>query len=250
MISFSDAQFTTLIASYLLPLFRIIGLFTAAPVLSQRTMPAKARVATALAITILIAPTVAVPVNLATTDLLPLVIHEVTIGLMMGFFARLIFSAFEVAGETIGLQMGLSFAGFFDPQSGASNPVSRLLNLTALTGFVVLNGPGLLLAAIVASFSTIPIGLNWTFIAVSSPIHFGSAMFSLALAIALPFMILLLFVNLALGIMSRVAPQFSVFVVGFPLTIGAGLILLTLSISSLDVPLSRAMELMLQAISL
>lgn len=250
MISFTDAQFTALIATYILPLFRIAGLFTAAPVLSQRAMPARARIAAAFVITILVGPSVSPPAGINNADWLPLIIHEVAIGLMMGFFARLIFSAFEVAGEAIGLQMGLSFAGFFDPQSGASNPVSRLLNLTALTGFVVLNGPGLLLAAIVASFSQIPVGMDWTFVAINSPIHFGSLMFGLALGIALPFMILLLFVNLALGIMSRVAPQFSVFVVGFPLTIGAGLILLTLSIQMIDVPIGRAMELMVQAIRL
>lgn len=248
MISFTDAQLSALIVSYLLPLFRIVGLFTAAPVLSQRTMPARARVAAALVITLLVGPSVSPPDGFQATDWLPIIIHEVAIGLMMGFFARLIFSAFELAGEAIGLQMGLSFAGFFDPQSGASNPVSRLLNLTALTGFVVLNGPGLLLAAIVASFTQIPIGLDWTFVAVNSPIHFGAMMFSLALGIAMPFMILLLFVNLALGIMSRVAPQFSVFVVGFPLTIGAGMILLTLSFLMLDAPIARAMELMAQAV--
>jgi flagellar biosynthetic protein FliR len=249
MIQVSEDQLLALVLTYLLPLARVMGLFTVAPVLSQRSMPARARVALALLITIVAAPTINNPVTSLDSGLIALIIHETVFGLTIGFMARLVFSAFEVAGETIGLQMGLSFAGFFDPQSGASNPVARLLNLIALTSFVLLNGPGLLLAAVIASFAAIPIGTDWTHMLIQSPLHVGSEMFALALAVALPFIILLLFVNLSLGIMSRVAPQFSVFSVGFPLTIGSGLVLLTFSVPLLDGAINQAIQLMMRAIT-
>lgn len=249
MIQITDEQLMAFVLGYILPLARILGLFTAAPVLSQRSMPARARVALALLITVIAAPSINVPVKTFDAGLIPLIVHETALGLTIGFMARLVFSAFEVAGETIGLQMGLSFAGFFDPQSGASNPVSRLLNLIALTGFVVLNGPGLLLAAVIASFGAIPIGSDWSFMLLQSPVGIGSDMFALALVVALPFILLLLFVNLSLGIMSRVAPQFSVFAVGFPLTIGAGLALLAFTVPLLDGPITSAIELMMRAVS-
>jgi len=60
-----------------------------------------------------------------------------------------ILAAVEIAGEAVGLQMGLSFAGFFDPDSGQINAVSRLLNTLSLAAFVAINGPLLLLAAAV-----------------------------------------------------------------------------------------------------
>lgn len=248
MIEITEPQLTGLMASVLLPFFRILGLFTSAPVLSQRAMPARARVSVALLIGFIVAPSVQVPAELIQTDLLPAIIHETVLGLLLGFVARVIFTAFEIAGEAIGLQMGLSFAGFFDPQSGASNPVSRFLNLTALTSFVALNGPGLLLVAVVASFAAVPVGTDWLAIASHSPVQFGSQMFSLALGIALPFIALLLFANLTLGIMSRVAPQFSVFVVGFPVTIGSGLVLLTVGYPLFSEPIDTAIAAMVQAL--
>ncbi len=244
MISFTDAQLINLVAGVLLPLFRIIGLFTAAPVLSQRSTPARVRVGLAFFTTIIAVPSVPTPEVSLDLSLFPLVLHEVAVGLALGFAARLIFAAFEIAGETIGLQMGLSFAGFFDPQSGAANPVSRTMNMIALTAFVMLNGPGLLVAAVVASFQTIPIDTSFAWIASASPTTLGTAVFSLALSIALPFMMLLLFVNLALGIMSRVAPQFSVFAVGFPLTIGVGMTLLTFTTPMMDSAIDVAMGLL------
>ncbi len=46
---------------------------------------------------------------------LALVVQQVLIGLSLGFAVRVVFAAIELAGELIGLQMGLNFAGFFDP---------------------------------------------------------------------------------------------------------------------------------------
>ncbi|MGH1360190.1 MAG: flagellar biosynthetic protein FliR [Burkholderiaceae bacterium] len=247
MISFTDATLLDLVASILLPLFRVAGLFTAAPVLSQRSTPMQVRVGLAFMISLLAAPTIEMPEVALGLEMFPLIAHEIIVGLTLGFIARLIFAAFEIAGEAIGLQMGLSFAGFFDPQSGAANPVARTINLTAITAFVMLNGPGLLVAAVIASFNVIPIDASFTWLAESSPALMGTAVFSLALSIALPFMMLLLFVNLALGIMSRVAPQFSVFAVGFPLTIGVGMTLLTFTTPLMDTAINLAMVLLADA---
>lgn len=247
MISFTDAALLDLVAGILLPLFRIAGLFTAAPVLSQRSTPMRVRIGLAFLISLIALPSIDLPKTGLGLEMLPLVIHEVIVGLTLGFIARLIFAAFEIAGEAIGLQMGLSFAGFFDPQSGAANPVARTINLTAITAFVMLNGPGLLVAAVIASFKVIPINEGFGWLTESSPALMGTAVFSLALSVALPFMMLLLFVNLALGIMSRVAPQFSVFAVGFPLTIGVGMTLLTFTTPLMDTAIDLAMFLLADA---
>lgn len=247
MISFTDADLASLISSVLLPLFRIAGLFTAAPVLSQRSTPTKVRVGLAFLIALIVAPGIESPPVPLNLQIVPLIIHEVAVGLTLGFASRVVFAAFEIAGEAIGLQMGLSFAGFFDPQSGAANPVARTMNLTAITAFVMLNGPGLLIAAVMASFVAIPIDTDFGWLAEASPVKLGTAVFALALSIALPFMMLLLFVNLALGIMSRVAPQFSVFAVGFPLTIGVGMTLLTFTTPLMDSAIDLAMSLLANA---
>jgi flagellar biosynthetic protein FliR len=249
MLSVSEAQLFDWLSTLLLPFFRILGLFSAAPVLSQQSVPVRVRIAVSGLTAVLVAPTVEVGAGgLAGPNLIGLVIHEVLVGVTLGFIARVIFSAFEMAGEAIGLQMGLSFAGFFDPESGAGNPVARLLNTCALTAFVVMNGPGILLLAVTDSFQTIPIDTGFDWLAGRSPVMLGSQMFALALAIALPFIALLLFVNIALGVMSRVAPQFSVFSIGFPLTIGIGLVLLALVMPLLETPLATALTQMRLAV--
>lgn len=66
-----------------------------------------------------------------------------------------------------------------------------------------------------------------------------------ALALALPATVLLLFINLALGFASRVAPQLSIFSVGFPVTVGAGLLLLTLGTGHLLGPMLQGLEVFL-----
>ena len=248
MISFDDQTLATWVVSWLLPLFRILGIFGTAPIVSQRAVPVRLRVGLALAIAVLAAPVVPVTDLPLDNALLPVVVHEVLVGLMLGLLARIVFAAFEIAGEAIGLQMGLSFAGFFDPQSGAANPVSRLLNITAITAFVMLDGIGILIAAVIASYGTIPLGAGFGWIADRSPLMLGTEMFALALSIAMPFVVMLLFVNLALGIMSRVAPQFSVFSVGFPLTIGVGLAMLVFVMPLLETPLGNAMTMLARAL--
>ncbi|MEZ5739157.1 MAG: flagellar biosynthetic protein FliR [Burkholderiaceae bacterium] len=242
MISVTDQMMLQWGLALLLPFFRILGIFTSAPIISARSTPARLRIALALAVAALVAPSLPVPAQALGAELVPIMVREVIIGLLIGFLARVVFTAFEIAGEAIGLQMGLSFAGFFDPQSGASNPVARLINMIALTGFAALNGHALLVSTIMDSFRQLPIGGDWHWFDGQALVSFGTLMFSLGLSVALPFMVLLLFLNLALGIMSRVAPQFSIFSIGFPVTISCGLILLALAVPMLDVPINQAFE--------
>ena len=177
--------------------------------------------------------------------------HEVAIGLAIGFAARLVLAAAEIGGELIGLQMGLSFAGFFDPQSGSANAIGRLVSTMALLTFVVLDGPQLLLAAVVRSFAVLPLTLEASLpLGAAQLARFGTGIFGSALSIALPIVAMQLIVNLVLGIVSRVAPQFNVFAIGFPVTIGSGLLLLALGLPVLDQALIGATEQMLGLLGL
>ncbi len=241
MVSITDQQLAAWLAAFLLPFFRVLGLMSSAPVFSNRAFSARARVALAAAIGLLVAP-FATPADtsaLLGTRGLGLVVQEVGIGLTIGFIARLLFAGFEMAGELIGLQMGLSFAGFFDPQAGTGNAVGRLVNSVALLSFVAINGPLAVLATVIDSFQWLPAGSGiGPFLATRSPFQLGGELFALALSLALPFIALLLFVNMALGVISRVAPQFNLFAVGFPITIAAGLLMLTVGLPMIEAPVA------------
>ena len=244
MVVFTDAQLQAWLAAFLLPFCRILALFTSAPVLSLKAVPTRARVGLSIVLAATIAPSVAVPIR---ADLLSLtglgyIAQEVAVGLAIGFSARLVFAAFDLAGEVIGLQMGLSFAGFFDPAGGTGTAVGTFMNATATLLFLALNGPLLLIAATLRSFATLPVGgVPFEFARRFDPVALGAEVFAIGLLIAVPFLALILFVNLLLGVMSRVAPQLSLFSIGFPITIGAGLVLLVVGLPWIERPLTDGM---------
>ncbi|MCL4184406.1 MAG: flagellar biosynthetic protein FliR [Burkholderiaceae bacterium] len=251
MIDVAESQLLAWLSAFLLPFFRILGLFTSAPILSQRAVPVRVRVAVSLLLAALVAPLIppAPAADLAAPSGWLAVATEALIGFAIGFVARSILAAVEVAGEAVGLQMGLSFAGFFDPDSGQLNAVSRLMNTLSLAAFVAIHGPLLLVAAALHSFEVIPPATALSeWLARIDPAGLGASLFGLGLTIALPFMALLLFANLALGIISRIAPQLNIFAIGFPVTIGAGLVLLALGLPLLQAPFESMFEHMLAAL--
>jgi len=226
VVTFSQLQLDAWLAGLLLPFLRVLGLFSAAPLLSNRAVPVRARVAAAAAIGFVVAPFAGVPagVSLATVSGLGLVLQQVVIGLSLGFAARLVFSVFEVAGEFIGLQMGFSFAGFFDPHGGSESAVGSWLHTLGMLLFIAMDGHLLLVDAVVSSFKVLPIAADpLGALALLRLDRLGSEVFRLALVLALPATLLMLFINLVLGFVSRVAPQLSIFSVGFPVTLLAGL---------------------------
>ena len=171
-------------------------------------------------------------------------IQQVGIGLAIGFSARLIIAVMELAGEAIGLQMGLSFASFFDPTSGAQlSAVSRFLVQIFTLFFIVVNGHLIVLMAVIKSFDAFPVDGSFLQAVAQMRIHeLGSAVFSSALWIALPLVALLLFVNLTMGVIARIAPQLNVFSIGFPVTLTVGMLGITATLPMMEQPFLSMIE--------
>jgi flagellar biosynthetic protein FliR len=247
MISFTSEQLAAWYGAVFWPLVRVLALFSVAPLLSHRAVPARLKVALAVAITAVLVPTVPTP---PITDALSgaglaLLVHNILIGVMLGFAVRLIFAALELAGELIGLQMGLSFAGFFNPASGmAQNAVGSFMSLLALLMFIAIDGHLMLLHALGESFRLFPLvgGSGSLPLGMDELVRLGSGMFSIALSLALPFLAVMLLTNVVLGVLARVAPQLNVFAIGFPLTILVGLSTLMLLLPYIEAPLRSALQ--------
>ncbi len=246
MISISEAQLAAWIAPLLWPFLRTLALLSALPVLSQRNVPMRVRVG--LAALIAVAAQASLPPMPATpldsTGAAMLVVQQVVIGLTMGFVVRLVFAGVELAGELIGLQMGLNYAGFFDPASGSHGTASaRFLGAMTALVFVVINGHLFVIGALVQSFHAFPAGPEvFGFLRALEPQTWAADMFRLGLMIALPVVGMLLFVNLVLGFISRVAPQINVFAVGFPVTLSVGLVGLMFTLPAMQTPVQAALE--------
>lgn len=250
MIGFNEAQLSAWLTPVLWPLLRVLGIFTTAPVFSSRAFPVRARVGLAVLIAIAAQPSLQGQPAIALDDPLAFgtVLQQVAIGLAIGMVVRIVFAAVELAGELIGLQMGLNFAAFFDPVSNAqSSAVARFFGNIAALMFVAVNGHLMVLMAVARSFDAFPIGGSaLDALARVRPHELGTVLFESALWLALPMIGLLLFVNLAMGVISRVAPQMNIYAIGFPITLTAGLLALVLVLPSMEHPLLRISEQALQ----
>ena len=246
MISFNEAQFAAWVSPIFWPFLRTLAMFTSAPIFSSRAFPMRAKVA--LAFLVALATQASLPAGpvIAFTDpgALGAVAQQVVIGLSIGFAIRLVFAAAELAGEVVGFQMGLNFAAFFDPaMNGQSSAVARFFTYISYLLFVVLNGHVMVLMAVNKSFQHFPV--DQSFLDAMAKLRLfdlGAALFSSALWMALPMIAMLMFVNMALGIISRVAPQMNIFAVGFPITLVVGMLGIALTLPMLEQPYIALME--------
>ncbi|HXC30288.1 MAG TPA: flagellar biosynthetic protein FliR [Stellaceae bacterium] len=226
MLSFTDAELTQWIGQFFWPFIRILALFGAAPAFNSVSIPARAKVALAFVIAVAVAGSVrqTAPLDLSWATVV-LAVEQVLVGLAIGFAMQLTLTAMQLAGEFVGMQMGFGFASLFDFQSGFQVPVmGNFFGLVALLLFIALNGHLVLLGVLVKSFTIVPIAAGsgisadgWQALA-----RAGAVLFQMGVWLALPVVAVLLATHLAVGFVSRVAPQFNVMSVGFSVFMWVG----------------------------
>lgn len=234
------------------PFVRILALIMVAPITGEKEVPKRLKIGLALFITILLPlPEVDNTLGIYTFIGVAIILQQIVIGVMIGFTMQLAFMAVRFSGELIGMQMGLGMATFFDPIGGpATSVLSRLINIIALLMFLSLNGHLWLLYGLANSFDIIPI--SYTPLKQNGYlvlIEVSASLFVNGLMLALPLMTLLLIINVALGLLNRMTPQLSIFVVGYPVTLLLGLTMLTYLISTLPVFAESIFEQMFEHIS-
>jgi len=247
--SVTEAQLLAWITPLAWTFIRILAMFTAMPVFNQRNMPMRVRIALA-GLTAYAAQASMPDMPLVALDSAPalmLMLQQLLIGLSLGFAVRIVFASLEFAGELVGLQMGLNYSGFFDPSTGGQGTAtSRFFGTLTAFLFIVSNGHLLLINAVVQSFQSFPVGADpFAFLRIAQPQVWGAEIFRIGLWVALPLITMLLFVNLVLGIISRVASQLNIYAVGFPITIGVGLVGMLMTLPLMQMPFTLALEKML-----
>jgi flagellar biosynthetic protein FliR len=242
MLSVTSIQLESWISAYAWPFLRILALFSAAPLFNQRAAPTRLKVGLAALIAFVVVP--GLPQPPVATDPAWLFFQQLAIGLAIGLALHVMFAAFSVAGDLLGLQMGLSFASFIDPQRNQAEPiVGSFLGLLATLVFLSMNGHLILVAGIAESFRAMPVGgdtplaSDWKGLAL-----LGGTLFTLGVHMALPVLATMLILNLALGVLARVSPQLNLFAVGFPATILVGLLALALAMPLMGPFLESVLE--------
>ena len=157
---------------------------------------------------------------------------EMMIGMIMGFVGRLIFLGFEMAAHFLGAQMGFALAGVIDPNTNAQTTtfgiIAQMLSLIVLLSA---NGHHWFLIASVKSFSTTPPGSFYISAQLLDIlIRLSADAIVVGVSLAAPAIIVLVVIEFGLEFFGRTAPQFQVFILGFPIKIGLGLWIIGASI--------------------
>jgi len=235
---------------FMLILGRIAGVFLQAPIFNSRSLPFFAKTAFAVWLSILL--WFVTPINPALPETVVLfiisLVFEVAIGFVIGFICNIIFIAVQSAGEIMDMQMGLSVATALDPVFGAViSVIGKLAFFTAIILFISVNGHHLILSAFHQSFATLPVGKLANF---ASPnlakqmILLGSTLWMTAIRLAAPAVLLIFISDFTFGIVSRVAPQVNVFMLGFQVKPSLGLIGFMLSLPFLVKYMNNLIEFM------
>lgn len=232
----SEEQLVEFLARFFWPLLRIGAFYLALPVFNGHAVPVRVRVILTVTTVWALMPILPQPPKLERFDLgmVLLAVRETLIGVAMGSVLQLAFAALMLAGQLVAYSMGLGFAALLDPQTDVQVPiVSQIYLLFATLLFLAMDGHLLLIELIAQSFTTLPLALArlgreeiWTVVTWSSSVFAGGVLLSL------PIVVTLLFINVALGVATRSAPQLNLFAVGFPITLLVGLLLLLLTFSA------------------
>ncbi|MBD1227278.1 flagellar biosynthetic protein FliR [Xenorhabdus griffiniae] len=231
MIPFDSETLSRLVSDFFWPLVRLLALFSTAPIFSEKQIPIKVKMGLALAITALLVPTLpSSQIPIFSVAGIWVLIQQVLIGMALGLTMQIAFAVVRHAGEVLGLQMGLSFAIFFDPTGGPNMPIlARILNMMMMLLFLAFDGHLWLLSILADTFYSIPVQSTQLnpkgFLLLSQS---ASLIFINGMMLAMPMITLLLVLNFSLGMLNRMTPQLSVFVVGFPLTLTVGIFTLSL----------------------
>ncbi len=227
-------ELQTVALDYILLLFlRVAGIVWSNPIYGRRSIPGPARIAFALALTYFFFTSVPVTVQPEYNTLLTyalLCVKEILIGAVIGFVLTLFFSISHSAGQMIDMQIGLGMANVYDPQTNAQVPLmGNLLNVVMILVFFAVGGDRKLISILYLTIVKIPVGgVTLTADTALAFVEMFTDMFILAVRMALPIIAAGVMTEAIMGMIIHTVPQMNVFVVGMPLKVAMGFVVLLL----------------------
>jgi len=221
---------------FILILVRVTGLFVISPIFGRNDVPAIMKVGISITLALILLPLKINTFYLDIDNIRVLAfwsISEFLIGIIIGFIAFIYFSVVYLAGSIIDIQMGFGMVNIMDPQTNAQMPImGGFYNILITLVFLTTNGHHQLIKSLIYSYEIIPIGFNITVNEnlISYLMKIFTDMFILAFQLSAPILIAIFLVNVILGILARTMPQMNIFVVGMPLNIAIGIIIILISL--------------------
>jgi len=215
---------------WLLAISRIAGLFILMPFFGGNFIPNNLKVMLILTLSWLALPTISTTLPLDTNVLFIVILSLINfiLGFLIGATVFILFSGMQFMGEIFGLQLGFAVATLFDPQTfEETNIIGQLIYMFAMYVFVTIKGPHLVLTSIIKSFQTLPVNFikvnNFVFY---DMVKFGGEVFRIGMEIGIPLIAFMIVVTFIIGILSRLMPQMNLFMIGLPLKVLVGVLML------------------------
>lgn len=228
----------TMITAVFLAFTRLSALFLMTPLFSVAQVPFRVRLVFMLALALVLVvglqlATPAVPASLV--QLVAAVVHELLVGAALAFGIFAAFGAFLLGGRILDLQMGFGVANLIDPATNAQAPlIGTILNITAVMVFFLLDGHHMIIRGVAYSMGQVPLGQGLEALNIQAILHQFGQMFVFGLMLVAPAVFCLFMVDLGLAVAARTMPQVNIFIVGLPLKIFVGLVVLAASLSYLN----------------
>ena len=243
-------DFYTAFGVCLLAFVRIVLIFRQAPILGSNHMKNQVKIGLAATMALVAFPHLKIPDNFPTEPRAYIfcILGQVGVGLAIGFVSYLVMAAAQFGGEMMDIQMGLSAAATMDPSSGGTSKLIMRLNFyCAMLLYLGTNGHHDFLRALFHSFDVIPVttfNINGHLIQLF--IDHTEDIFVIGLQIAAPPLAALFITQIAMGLLSKVAPQMNVFMLSFPMNIGVGMLMLSVGLPMIQDLLIEQFQINLQ----
>jgi flagellar biosynthetic protein FliR len=199
---------------------RVGGLLTFAPFFGDRAIPNRVKAGLLIVLTALLLPVEPLQAVLSgPVDWVRMGLGELLVGLLMGLSLQVVFEGMQFAGQLCGIQLGLSLATLFDPQSNADSAAMPVFfNLVTLLMFLQFNAHHWLLRALDRSFAYLPVGSAVASqLLTAEVIRVMGALFILGIQIAAPVLLATMMMDLILGFLSKASPQLPALLLGIPI---------------------------------
>ena len=220
---------------YSIIFFRIAGIVIMMPFFGSDNVPRLVKIGLSLVITAVLVPTidistVALPDNLVSYVVL--VAKELLVGMLLGWISMLVFNGIQFAGGLVGFQMGLRIGNIIDPMSEEQiSVIGSAQNLLAVLLYLSMRWDHFLFKSIAASFYVIPVaGVTFEGQMAIELTRMSADVFIIALKMGAPILAALFLADVALGFIARTAPQINIFIIGFPVKVALGILLLGVSL--------------------
>jgi flagellar biosynthetic protein FliR len=215
------------VGEFFWPFVRTLALFATAPVFNTAAIPTQLKVALAVILAVLVGGMTgqSAPLDLSWR-LLALTVEQIAVGVAMGFSMQIALAAMAFAGDLVGLQAGFGFASLLGIQGSFDVPVvTNFFTLVGLMLFLAFNGHLILIGILVKSFTIVPVAVGsvvslggWGTLAGA-----GAMLFEMGVILSLPVVAVVLTMHLAVGTLSRAAPQVNLMTVGFSIFLWVGI---------------------------